>query len=263
MSDLREHLIEARLAGSVATTPGNTVANCEKLVAGKPDYTFGLSDWRSVDVAEVRAVVSGLFGAAAVDGDPDGPGWIDPDATLAAIEGHRAKVADHARARSRVLLATGHPTGLLPHYMTLGRALLDAGCDLLTALDNSWLVEVPERRGLRFLGRVACAWTGGDLIHTHRSHYMEAMLDALDEEGRWPDLVLGDHGMAGAAIERGIETLGIADVNDPALFLAQARGRTESVMPIDDNLAPRLFEPVTTAILDGVTVTAPAKLPAW
>jgi hypothetical protein len=35
-----------------------------------------------------------------------------------------------------------------------------------------------------------------------------------------------DHGFAGAAIERGIPTLSIADVNDPALPLAQLRGRT-------------------------------------
>lgn len=250
--NLRDHLVESRLAGSVATTPGNTVSNCGKLVAGQPDYTFGLTDWQSLEVNEARAVVAEVCGTAAVDGDPEGPGWIDPDATMAAIDGHRAKVVDHARARSAVLVATGHPTGLLPHYMALARALDDAGCELLAPLDNSWLATGPHRRGIRFLGAVACAWTGGDLIHTHRSRYMEAMLDTLDAEGRRPDLVLGDHGMAGAAVEQGIDTLAIADVNDPALFVAQARGRTEHVMPIDDNLAPRLFEPVTAAILDGL-----------
>jgi hypothetical protein len=55
--------------------------------------------------------------------------------------------------------------------------------------------------------------------------------------------------MAGAAIERGIPTLSIADVNDPALPLAQVRGYTDAVLPIDDNLAPRLFVPVTGAML--------------
>ena len=252
MSDLREHLVEARLAGTVQTSPGQVVGNCEKLVAGNPNYTFGLSDWRSVDVAEVCAVVAGLCGSRAVDADPDGPGWIDPDATLAAIEGQRDKVAAHARARSAVLLATGHPTGLLPHYMALGRALHEAGCELLVALDDSWITEGEDRRGIRFFAGVASARTGGNLVHTHRSMFMEAMLDALEEDGRRPDLVLGDHGMAGGAIERGIDTLGIADVNDPALFVAQARGRTEAVMPIDDNLRPRLFEPVTAAVLDGL-----------
>ena len=249
---LRHHLIEARLAGSVQTTPGHVTANCKKLVSGDPNYTFGLSDWHNATEEEVRAVVAELCGEAAVGGDPDGEGWIDPDATLAAIEGQRAKLAAHARAGSPVLLATGHPTGLLPHYMALAAALAHAGCEVLTPLDNCGLTEGENRRGIRFLGGVACVWSGGDLVHSHRSRYMEAMLDELGRQGRRPDLVAGDHGMAGAAVEVGIETLGIADVNDPALFLAQARGRTESVMPIDDNLAPRLFEPVTAAVLGGM-----------
>ena len=252
VADLRAHLVQARLAGAVATTPGHGVGNCKKLVAGEPNYTFGLSDWRRVDEDEVRSVVADLCGQAAVDGDPDGAGWIDPDATLAAIEGQRAKVAAHARARSAVLLATGHPTGLLPHYMALGAALRHAGCQLLTPLDDSWITQNDDPRGIRFFGVVACARTGGRLVHTGRWGYMEAMLAALEEQGRRPDLVVGDHGMAGDAIEVGIETLAIADVNDPALPLAQARGRTGAVMPIDDNLAPRLFEPVTAAILDGL-----------
>ncbi|MDP8991657.1 MAG: phosphatase [Actinomycetota bacterium] len=251
-SGLREHLVKARLAGVVQTTPGHVAGNCEKLVSGDPNYTFGLSDWLSADVAEVRAVVAELCGDAAVEGDPDGPGWIDPDATMAAIDAQRAELNAHARARSSVLLATGHPTGLLPHYMALGRALRHAGCELLVALDDSWITEGEDRRGIRFFDGVACARTGGNMVHTHRSRFMEAMLDALEEQGRRPGLVLGDHGMAGAAIERGIETLGIADVNDPALFLAQSRGRAEAVMPIDDNLPPALFEPVTAALVDGI-----------
>jgi hypothetical protein len=32
-------------------------------------------------------------------------------------------------------------------------------------------------------------------------------------------------------------------------MLAQMRGRTDGVLPIDDNLAPRLFLPVTAAML--------------
>ena len=57
---------------------------------------------------------------------------------------------------------------------------------------------------------------------------------------------------AGAAIERGIPTLSIADVNDPALPLAQVRGLTDAVLPIDDNLRPALFEPVTSYVLEKV-----------
>ncbi|MGH3666417.1 MAG: phosphatase, partial [Egibacteraceae bacterium] len=107
-----------------------------------------------------------------------------------------------------------------------------------------------RRRALRFLDGVGCVHDGGALLHTHRSRYMEAMLDAVGGGPGAVDLVVADHGMAGAALERGLRTLSIADVNDPALPLAQARGRTDAVLPIDDNLAPRRFVPVTAAMVD-------------
>lgn len=39
-------------------------------------------------------------------------------------------------------------------------------------------------------------------------------------------------------------------MNDPALPLAQARGRTDGVLLVDDGLPAHLFSPVTEAILD-------------
>jgi hypothetical protein len=233
----------------VATGSQHVLDNCGKLVNGEPDYTFGLSDWEGSALDEVRAAVVAACGERAVTADPRGPGWIDPDAAVGAVQRHGERLAAHARSRSQVLLATGHPTGLLPHYIGLARALHGWGCRLLSPLDDRWLVDADPPLGLRFFAGVACVRTGGDVVHTHRADYMEAMLTALEEDGQKPDLVVGDHGMAGAAVERGIETLGIADVNDPALFLAEARGRPTSVLPIDDNLAPRLFEPVTAAML--------------
>jgi hypothetical protein len=106
-----------------------------------------------------------------------------------------------------------------------------------------------KRRELRYLDGVACLTDGASLLHTHRSVYMEAALTELGGGPGAVDWVIGDHGFAGAAIERGVATLSIADVNDVALALAQARGRTDAVLPIDDNLPPRVFVPVTEALL--------------
>lgn len=251
METLRDHLVASRLAGEVATSPQSTLTNCGRLVAGDEDYTFGLSDWRDASFLEVVHAVQSLCGGDPGGAPPGGPGYIDPDAALAAIETHRHRLALLAGAGGgRVLLATGHPTGLLPHYASLARALQWAGHDLLMPLDDESLGtdDQGRPRSVRFLDGVACVSDGGSLRHTHRPHYMEAMLDDLG--GRLPDVVIGDHGMAGAAIEAGIATLSIADVNDPALPLAQARGRTDAVLPIDDNLAPSRFVPVTAAMLD-------------
>lgn len=246
---LREHLVASALAGDVATSPRQTLRNCGKLVSGHDEYTFGLDDWRSLTLREavgaVRAVCGGDPGGAE---DPEGVGWIDPDAALRGIARHRDALAEVAAGGgAKVLLATGHPTGLLGHYAAIARALQASGSDLLAPLDDTWLDADPggRRLGVRFVDGVACVHDGGSLRHTHRSVFMEAMLEAAGAV----DLVVADHGMAGAAIQHGVQTLSIADVNDPALPVAQVCGRTDAVLPIDDNLAPRLFVPVTEAML--------------
>jgi hypothetical protein len=266
---LRDHLVASRLAGDVATTPGNTLDNCGRMLAGHPEYTFGLPDWRDATLDEAVAAVVALcggamrlqhrgpppelpLGAPAGRDDRDGLGHIDPDLAIEGIRRHRERLAAFvAGGGGRVLLATGHPTGLLPHYAAIARALQAAGSELLAPLDDVRHVggDGDRRLGLRFLDGVGTVWAGGDLFHSHLAAYMEAMLDDLGGGPGVVDLVIADHGMAGAAIARGLNTLAIADVNDPALPLAQARGSTDGVLCLDDNLAPRLFVPVTQAVL--------------
>jgi hypothetical protein len=252
VSDLAAYLVRSRLAGSVQTSPRETIENCNKLVQGHRDYTFGLPDWREVTVGDAIHAVQQLCGGDPLGNpDPDGPGWIEPDAAVAGIARHRRHLRDAAQAGGlRMLFATAHPTGLLAHYQALARALQDSGCRLLAPLDDQWVDwdHAGRRLGIRYLDGVACVFDGGSLRHTHRSVFMEAMLDALGSGA--VDMVVADHGMAGAAIAAGLPTLSIADVNDPALPLAQVRGWTEAVLPIDDNLAPSTFVPVTAAMLD-------------
>ena len=251
-SDLATHLVASRLAGSVNTSPRSTITNCGKLVRGHREYTFGLPGWRELTVEEAVDAVRAVCGGDPLGNpEPEGPGWIDPEAALAGIAQHRRRLRDAAETgAARVLFATGHPTGLLAHYQALARALQDAGCRLLSPLDDHWIDWDDDGRslGLRFLDGVAAVFDGGSLRHTHRSVFMEAMLDELGPDE--VDMVVADHGMAGAAIAAGVPTLSIADVNDPALPLAQVRGWTDGVLPIDDNLAPALFVPVTAAMLD-------------
>jgi hypothetical protein len=72
---------------------------------------------------------------------------------------------------------------------------------------------------------------------------MEVMLTA-----ERPDLVVADHGFAGAAIEAGVETLSIADVNDPALIVAKAQGRTDIVVVLDDHVPADAYWPCFQAV---------------
>ena len=60
--------------------------------------------------------------------------------------------------------------------------------------------------------------------------------------------MFADHGLAGAAVEAGVDTISIADVNDPALIVAKAQGRTDVVIVMDDNVQPESYWPCFQAI---------------
>jgi hypothetical protein len=81
---------------------------------------------------------------------------------------------------------------------------------------------------------------------------MELVLEALGDTGEpRPDLVVADHGWAGAAAEAGIDTLGYADCNDPALFVAEDEGKPLVTVPLDDNVPPHLYDPLSSYLLEG------------
>lgn len=245
------HLAESKLAGDVQTT--NTMTKVDCLLRGDPACTFGLADWKHASETDVVRAIKATAGADPASADA-AHGYIDPEYTMAGIERHgRLLGPSLANGGHNVLLATGHPTGLLEHYIELARELESAGNNVLIVHDDGPTItdsNGPERaRAVRFVGSVACVHDGLSLVHSHLSAYMETMLDELERSRTQVDLVIGDHGMAGAAIERGIRTLSIADVNDPALPLAHINGRHDGVLVIDDNLAPQLFRPVTRHIV--------------
>ena len=49
------------------------------------------------------------------------------------------------------------------------------------------------------------------------------------------DLVVADHGFAGAAIAAGVPTIAVMDTNDPAFAVVAGRGADVTVVPMDDN----------------------------
>ncbi|MDQ5819560.1 MAG: phosphatase, partial [Actinomycetota bacterium] len=69
------------------------------------------------------------------------------------------------------------------------------------------------------------------LWHTHSP---DPMRDLLQELGA-VDLVVADHGFAGAAIAAEIPTLAVMDTNDPALAVVAQRGADLTIVPMDDN----------------------------
>ena len=111
---------------------------------------------------------------------------------------------------------------------------------------------------VRQVDDVLVRYRDGNLLHTHYPEFMVAALDAFDAVGLTPGMVVADHGWAGAAGRRGIPTIGIADCNDPALFVAEAQGSVQVVVPMDDGMPPALFYPVLDYILGRAGLHDPA-----
>jgi hypothetical protein len=101
-----------------------------------------------------------------------------------------------------------------------------------------------------YLDAVAALLVPDGPRHTHSPLPMQAVLAHLRACGEaLPDLVVADHGWAGAAGQAGIDAVGFADCNDPALFVGEAEGRVLVSVPLDDNVAPDLYAPLTAYLL--------------
>ena len=249
---LRAHLVSSRIAGDVATPREDNLRNISRMAQALPAYAFGLTPNRVWTPDEVLAVMAERCGVHADPAYLQGPDTIDPDLTLAQLERWRARLARAAAGRERVLLATGHPTGILAVHLQVAAALRAAGCEVLVAAPD-WTWPWPDARGggtwradrprhVRSVNGVHLLASGGELLHTHDPEPMVALLGAV---AGTPDLVVADHGWAGAAAQVGLDVLAMADCNDPALFIAEQEGLRVVTVPLDDNVAPHLYDPLS------------------
>jgi hypothetical protein len=255
--ELRAHLVRTMIAGDVATPRQNNLLHYRRMAARNPYYMFGLDlkpSWTERDVLELMVELCG------VDPDPGhvyGDDTIDPDKTIDALEAMGERIGRAARDRETVVLATGHPATLTPIYTTFAGALREAGCRIVTpaegwsySIETGWGGHEARRIVYNPAGVAMLEGDDGRTHHTHDPDPMEAMLAELaGDSSDWPDLAIADHGWAGAAGEAGIDTVGFADCNDPALFAGAAEGKIDVVVPLDDGVSSHHYAPLTTYVL--------------
>ncbi|MET8863699.1 phosphatase [Nonomuraea sp. NPDC004580] len=252
--ELRDHLVHSRIAGDVATSRENNLDHYSSLANGDPYYALGLTFDQPWSYRDILALMAKSAGVVA---DPDhrhGQDTIDPDLTIDALDAMAERIAAVlARPEPRVLFATGHPTGLLAVHLPLAAFCAAHGARLLTPAEGWSYVGsgFGRPRRIRYLQDVAMLDDRGALVHTHDAIPMRHMLDELG--GDLPDLVIADHGWAGAAGEAGVPTVAFADCNDPGLFVGEAEGKLDVVVPLDDNVLPRYYSPLTERLVTEVS----------
>ncbi|TXL89095.1 phosphatase [Streptomyces sp. NBC_01725] len=251
---LVDHLVRTRIAGDVATPRDNNLSHYRKLANGDRHFWLGLElGDRWTDEQDVLAVMAERCG---VSDDPEhrhGQDTIDPELTVDALGRMAARLRKAAAGQERVLFATGHPGGLLDVHRQTADALRLAGCEIVRIPGG---LMADEGMVFQFAG-VAMLERGATLWHTHSPEPMRAILDGLEREGRpQPDLVLADHGWAGCAGQRGLDSIGYADCNDPALFIGEAEGTLQVTVPLDDHVTnPRFYDPMTEYLLNEAGLT--------
>ncbi|OIK00146.1 phosphatase [Streptomyces colonosanans] len=259
---LRAHLLAARLAGPVATSREESLRSYRLFAARDPRVLIGLDPewtWGHRDVVELMAHKCGV---SADPGHTSGQDVIDPERTLEALDAFAERIAAVARDRAPVLLGTGHPHRLLGFYVALADALSAAGCNVLTPAHGR-CVDITTRFGLRMYNldyvrgvafvRKPGRGTGGcePGAHTHSPLPVRIALAAAAEAGGpLPELVIGDHGWVCGAGQLGFETIGLADTDDPALFVGEAEGLVSVVVPLDDAVRSSYYRPLTRYVLN-------------
>ncbi|MFE9256540.1 phosphatase [Streptomyces sp. NPDC006879] len=258
---LRAHLLAARLAGSVATSREANLRSYRLFAAGDPRVLLGLEPRWPWSEGELLTLMAEKCGVSADPGHVTGPDVIDPERTLGALEAFAARLRSVARRRAPVLLGTGHPHRLLEFYASLAQALSAAGCEVLTPAQGC-PVDITTRFGVRthrldYVRGVALMRDPGAQrsgcapgVHSHSPLPVRTALAALAEsELPLPELVVGDHGWVCAAGQLGLEAIGLADTDDPALFVGEAEGRVSVAVPVDDGVRSDYYRPLTRYVL--------------
>ncbi|MGW5658228.1 phosphatase [Streptomyces humi] len=259
---LRAYLVAVRLAGAVATSRERSRRNYRLFAARDPRVLIGIDPQGSWAEAELVRLMAAKCG---VSDDPrcvSGHDVIDPARTVAALDAFAERVREVARRRGPVLFGTGHPHRLIGFYAGLADALSAAGCEVLTPAQGH-CVDITTRFGLRTgsldyvqgVGlvresegeRPGCA----PGTHTHSPLPVRLALEAAARgDGPLPELVVGDHGWVCGAGQLGFEAIGLADTDDPAVFVGEAEGAVSVAVPVDDGVRSEYYMPLTRYVLN-------------
>lgn len=254
--ELAQYLNSVRITGDVGTSREVNLRHIQGFIDGGEHLEFGVEWRREWTYGDVFELMHRRVGTSVDFEHREGQDTISAQLCVAALDRFADRLGRAARGGERLLFATGHPAGLFPVHAALAAAAQRGGAQILDVQEGQRFRE----GDIRQIGKVLMWHRHGNLMHTHSPEPMRLSLQQLQERGQpAPDLVVADHGWAGAAASAGLDAIGFADCNDPALFVSEAQGNLQVAVPLDDNVCPGLYEPMIAYILDRAGLEAPAQ----
>ncbi len=247
MSDeeFAQYLNESKICGDVATSREVNIAHMHGFVEGNEHLEFGVKLTREWTYEDIFELMARRVGTSADAEHLAGQDTISAEKCIEQLYRYAEIFGEAVRNRQKIFFATGHPAGLFPIYVELARVAQAFGAEVLTIDEGDKFLDGDIRQILD----VVMFEQYGNLQHTHFPGPMELSLAQLEQRGVIPDLIVADHGLAGVAASKGISTIGIADCNDPGLFVSAEQGHIKVAVPMDDNVTPHLYKPVTNFIV--------------
>lgn len=221
-------LKEARVAGN--DTRHNRAANLEaarSVVENDVHYTWGIKNVETFTFEEVLDAIASITQCSRDPRETSGGGYISPSSTLAGLEEAAQRIVAVARRGGTFAMGTGHPGSMLLFYIELACLIRDLGGVVVEPAKGA---RIPPNLNLDYVEGVAVTTDRASLMHSHDFRAMEIILESARI-----DMVIADHGYAGAAINVGIPVIAVMDTNDPALAVAKQLGADVSIIPMDDN----------------------------
>lgn len=248
---LRTSLLRSGITGEIRSHGAKTNLESVKRVTKEDPYvTFGIQvvhqavRRREMTYTQAVDIVAASLGTTGERFRQDGPGYIDPRLTAERF-GQMLDVIDEvAAANGRFLVATAHPGSMVTYYSKLIAYITDRGGQVYRAPQP---FKIAEYRWIDQIHGIHILSDEGNLLHTHDGAGFWQFLEHMPS---LPDVVLADHGYAGAAINHGLKTIAIHDVDDPGIPLAAHLGADVLPIPMNDNQLNLPTAAALQAVLD-------------
>ncbi len=233
---MERRLLELGLAGVTPNTRDANLRAIRMMLDGTQFYTFGIhkvADALARGMLDEAGVVALMARANGLASPAEFLGDFGVIREAAAFDGLvRAARLFRRCVLSKATLAfgTGHPGSMLTYYNRLAAYARSHGCTVA-------LGEVGSKVGvdwyLDHVGDVAVTSDYCGVLHGHSTRPMDAVIETF---GKPIDLIVGDHGHAGSAINHEIACIAVMDTNDPALEVANhLEVENLVVVPLYDN----------------------------